>query len=64
MFRKGESVTINGQVSIVTMEGPEIPGDAEDRLGVFFGTFDGERPEFWIVPAEYLIAGPPIVLKH
>ncbi len=55
---------INERIGIVTMEGLEIPGDAEDHCGVFFGTFEDGQPEVWIIPADLLSAGPAIVLKH
>lgn len=64
MFKKGDSVTINGDHGLVVMDGKEIPGDAEDQLGVFFGTFEDGRPEVWIIPSEYLREGPPVLLKH
>lgn len=57
-------MTLNGQVGIVAVEGTEIPGDAEDHVGVFFGNFDRGQPEIWTIPTEYLSSGPTIVLKH
>lgn len=55
---------INGQVGIVAMEGADLPADMEDHCGVFFGTFEGNQPEIWTVPLQYLSPGPKIVLRH
>jgi hypothetical protein len=36
MFKKGDFVSINGQVGVVVLTGRELPGDLDDHTGVWF----------------------------
>jgi hypothetical protein len=54
MFDKGDFVILDGRIGVVTTLGPEIPGDAEDHSGVWFGEMQDGAPIVWVIPTEYL----------
>ena len=64
MFEKGRIVAVDAQVGVVVLTGSELGADMDDHTGVWFGTFHDGQPEVMTIPTEYLVAGPPPLVKH
>jgi hypothetical protein len=72
-WKRGDLVELDGLLAVVVgLEGDlNVP---EDHVAVWFGDprckrkseggTGGKQPEIWVVPAEYLVAAVPPLLKH
>jgi len=64
MVAKGDVVLVHTRVGVVVVTGEELGEGLDDHTGVWFGTFENDRPVVWTIPTEYLVKGPQPLLKH